>query len=83
VLSEEARLKQLSENKDALLSYVRKSIIGSTDQSIIRTVFGEKPQVYCDYTASGKSLTFIEDYMRDAIMPLYANSHSLQSMSGK
>jgi len=39
--------------------------------------------MYLDYTASGKSLTFIEDYLRNTIMPLYANSHSMQSASGK
>ena len=39
--------------------------------------------MYCDYTASGKSLKFIEDYMQNQIMPLYANTHSMQSASGK
>jgi selenocysteine lyase/cysteine desulfurase len=46
---------------------------------VIQTVFGEKPHVYVDYTASGKSLTFIEQYLRDVFMPLYANTHSKQS----
>lgn len=39
--------------------------------------------MYCDYTASGKSLKFIEDYLQTNIMPVYANSHSMQSASGK
>ena len=47
------------------------------------TVYGEVPMVYGDYTASGKSLKFIEDYIKDQVMPMYANSHSLQSGTGK
>ena len=34
-------------------------------------------------SASGKSLRFIEDYIVNAVMPLYANTHSMQSASGK
>jgi hypothetical protein len=75
--SELARLEQLETNKDKLIEYVRDNIIGSTDGTLLRTVFGEKPQIYCDYTASGKSLHFIEEYIRSNIMPLYANSHSM------
>jgi len=81
--SELARLEQLESNKDKLIEYIRDNIIGSTDGTLLRTVYGEKPQIYCDYTASGKSLHFIEDYIRCNIMPLYANSHSMQSASGK
>lgn len=62
---------------------MRQNIIGNADSTLIRTVFGPKPQVYCDYTASGKSLHFIERYIETNIMPLYANSHSMQSASGK
>ena len=39
--------------------------------------------MYLDYAASGKSLAFIEDYIKENIMPLYANSHSMQDASGK
>ena len=52
-------------------------MIGSNHNTLLRTVFGEKPHVYCDYTASGKSLRFIEDYIVSQIMPLYANTHSM------
>ena len=39
--------------------------------------------MYADYTASGKSLRFLEDYMERQVMPLYANTHTLQSCTGK
>ena len=29
----------------------------------MKTVYGEKPLVYADYTASGKSLKCLEDYI--------------------
>ena len=50
---------------------------------MIRTVYGEKPLIYADYTASGKSLRFIENYITDQVLPMYANTHTLQSGTGK
>ena len=37
---------------------------------------------YADYTASGRALTFVEDYIRDAVLPLYANTHTESSGTG-
>ena len=37
---------------------------------------------YADYTASGRSLSFLEDYIRDAVLPLYANTHTESSGTG-
>ena len=44
--------------------------------------FGPQPVVYADYTASGRSLTFIEDYIADVVLPLYANTHTESSGTG-
>jgi selenocysteine lyase/cysteine desulfurase len=44
--------------------------------------FGKKPITYADSTASGKSLAFIEDYIRDNILPFYANTHTEASSTG-
>ena len=65
---------------NALINYVRRSIIG--DRQSIQTPFGEKPLVYADYVASGRSLTFIEDYIRDHVLPYYANTHTEASFTG-
>ncbi|HEX6946283.1 MAG TPA: aminotransferase class V-fold PLP-dependent enzyme [Acidimicrobiia bacterium] len=46
------------------------------------TPFGVRRVVYADYTASGRSLSFIEDYIREAVLPMYANTHTETSGTG-
>ena len=48
----------------------------------IRTPFGERPLVYADFTASGRQLHFIEDYLR-GLAELYANAHTEDSTTGR
>ncbi|KZK98904.1 MULTISPECIES: aminotransferase class V-fold PLP-dependent enzyme [unclassified Pseudovibrio] len=63
-----------------LIDKIRKSVIG--EDAAIATVFGRKPLVYADYTASGRSLSMIEDYIRDHVLPYYANTHTETSYTG-
>lgn len=63
-----------------LIDHIRTAIIG--DKTPITTPFGVKPLVYADYTASGRALSFIEDYIRDEVLPYYANTHTETSFSG-
>jgi len=65
---------------ETLINTIRKSIIG--DQRAIKTPFGTRPLIYADYTASGRSLSFIEDYIRQQVLPFYANTHSETSFTG-
>jgi selenocysteine lyase/cysteine desulfurase len=65
---------------DQLVRYVRDSVIGRDD--VIDGPFGPRPVIYADYTASGRSLAFIEDYIRDIVLPLYANTHTESSGTG-
>ncbi|MEO0437347.1 MAG: aminotransferase class V-fold PLP-dependent enzyme [Pseudomonadota bacterium] len=63
-----------------LIQKVRESVIG--EKVPIETPFGTKPLIYADYTASGRALAFIEDLIRDQVLPYYANTHTETSFTG-
>ena len=65
---------------EQLIELIRASVIG--DDEAVAGPFGLRRVTYADYTASGRSLAFIEDYIRDQVMPLYANTHSESSGTG-
>jgi selenocysteine lyase/cysteine desulfurase len=65
---------------NALIQKIRDNVIGQ--YQIISTPFGEKPLVYADYTASGRSLAFVEDLIRDQVLPFYANTHTETTLTG-
>ena len=44
--------------------------------------FGPRRLVYADYTASGRALSFVEDYIRERVLPFYANTHTEASATG-
>jgi selenocysteine lyase/cysteine desulfurase len=63
-----------------LICKIRESVIG--ERQLIPTSFGMKPLIYADYTASGRSLAFIEDFISTKVLPFYANTHTETSFSG-
>ncbi len=60
-----------------LIDLIRSSVIGENEA--VPGPFGPRRVTYADYTASGRSLSIIEDLIREAVLPLYANTHTESS----
>ncbi len=64
-----------------ILRYVEENIVGK--DTCFPGPFGEKQVVYCDYTASGRPVKFIEDYISNHVHPLYANTHTTTGLMSR
>jgi selenocysteine lyase/cysteine desulfurase len=61
-------------------AYLRQQIVGV--DSTFKTPFGDRLMVYCDYTASGRCLRFVESYLQ-SLQRVYANTHTEDDITGR
>jgi len=65
---------------DWSFDFLRRQIVGI--DSAFDTPFGRRLMVYCDYTASGRCLIFVERYLQ-TLQRSYANTHTEDDVTGR
>jgi selenocysteine lyase/cysteine desulfurase len=65
----------------AWIPRIRESVIG--DDVLLDGPFGPRRMVYADATASGRALGLVEDVIREQVLPMYGNTHTEASATGR
>ncbi|GAB3677165.1 aminotransferase class V-fold PLP-dependent enzyme [Angustibacter aerolatus] len=63
-----------------VLRRVREGVIGAG--LVLDGPYGARSAVYADWTATGRSIDLVEDWIRAQVLPRYANTHTESSATG-
>ncbi|PIC11416.1 hypothetical protein B9Z55_029106 [Caenorhabditis nigoni] len=74
ISTDDVEKSENSNNSSELLSWMRNDEIGN--DAVMEGPFGPRKVVYCDYTASARSFSSIEQYIQSEVLPFYGNTHS-------
>jgi selenocysteine lyase/cysteine desulfurase len=66
---------------ETLIESIREGIVGR--DAVLPGPYGPRRIVYADYTASGRAVAFIEEYIQRQVLPFYANTHTEASGAGR
>lgn len=75
ILEEENKL-----GREEKCSWLRSQLVG--DDIEFSTPFGRRRLTYADHTASGRSVHYIEDFIKANVLPYYGNTHTEDSTVG-
>ncbi|KAF4656752.1 hypothetical protein FOL47_008756 [Perkinsus chesapeaki] len=75
----------LDENTDynSLVVGLREQSVGNSERVSVPFDGTTRKLIYCDFTASGRSVTAIEDFLTTTVCSTYANTHSLASATAR
>lgn len=73
------RFREILQEPD-LLTRLRDGVVG--DGMMIPGPKGDVPLLYADYTASGRAVDLVEQFIAGQVLPFYANSHTEGSYCG-
>ncbi|CAM6084556.1 unnamed protein product [Calypogeia fissa] len=78
---ERSGLLEILNNSADKLDWICSHVIGQYVE--FRTPFGKRLLAYCDHTALGRSLQFIENFIMETVLPIYGNTHTDDSFVGR
>ncbi|XP_078440334.1 uncharacterized protein LOC144710438 isoform X2 [Wolffia australiana] len=66
--------------EESKVEWLKGQVVGA--EAEFESPFGRRKITYCDHTASGRFLRFVEDYLMTDVLPFYGNTHTEDSYVG-